>query len=101
MTNPLPDLSDLIPTPSPTRIYYSKYQEAWEILKKTKTLSLSIADPKTERTIRKAIIERKKLDKDKDPLERISVRKEIKDGQLVLNFTLSPAIRWRSDFYDL
>lgn len=81
--------------------YVSKYAQAWAILKEFKSLTLTLDSPRVERTVRKAIIEHKKLDKDKSPLERIKVKKSFVDGRVTLHFTLLPSIRYRTEFFDL
>lgn len=80
----------------------SRYRQAWLLLKSEKVLSLVISSPRVERTIRKAIIEQKKLDKDKDYLERISVKRSVNsEGKIQLDFSLIPSVRRRESFYDL
>lgn len=79
----------------------SKYIQAWEILKEFKSLTLTLDSPRVERTVRKAIIEQKKFDKDKNPLERIKVTKSLVDGRITLEFKLVDTIRYRAEFIDL
>lgn len=80
----------------------SKYAQAWAILKETKSLSLILETPRVENTIRKAIIEHKKLDKTKDPLERIKVKKYLNpEGKVVLTFKLVPCVRSIDALFDL
>lgn len=79
----------------------SKYAQAWAILKEYKEVSLVLDNPRTEKTIRAAITEHKKLDKFKNPLERIKTFKEIKEGKLIIHFKLVPCIRRTNEFLDL
>lgn len=81
----------------------SKYAQAWAILNEFKTLTLTLDSPRVERTVRKAIIEQKKLDPNKNPLERIKVNKYIdKDSnKITLDFALVDTIRYRTEFIDL
>lgn len=81
--------------------YTSKYATAWAVLKKHKILVLTLDTPRVERTVRKAIIEHKKLDKDKNPLERIKTTKALVDGKITLTFRLIHSIRHRTEFLDL
>ena len=78
----------------------SKYAQAWAILKETKSLTLTLTNPRVERTIRKAMVEHKKLDQTRNLLERIHVTREISGDNLLLHFKLKPYIRQRDDFYD-
>lgn len=83
-------------------MYTSKYAQAWRILKQLKILELTLENARVERTVRKGIIEHKKLDKDKNPLERIKVTKALNnDNKLVLTFTLVPIVRKQDDYFDL
>lgn len=79
----------------------SKYAQAWAILKEYKSLTLTLDTPRVERTVRKAIVEHKKLDTNKNLLERIQVRKSISDGRVQLHFRLIPTTRRLKDFFDL
>lgn len=80
----------------------SKYAQAWAILKEFKTLTLTLDSPRVERTVRKAIIEHKKLDREKNPLERIKVKKSLSDGgKILLKFFLVPTVRYGTQFIDL
>lgn len=81
--------------------HISKYAQAWEILKEYKTLTLTLDNPRVERTVREGVIKYKKLDKTKNPLERIKVKKTLADGKLQLHFTLVPTTRWRLEYFDL
>lgn len=79
----------------------SKYRQAWQFLKANKVLTLVINSPTVERTVRKAIIEHKKLDKEKDFLERIQVKRSVNsEGKIQLDFSLIPSIRRLESFYD-
>ena len=80
----------------------SKYAQAWAILKEFKSLTLTLDSPRVERTVRKAIIEHKKLDKEKNPLERIKVKKSLSlEGKILLKFFLVPTVRYGTQFIDL
>lgn len=79
----------------------SKYAQAWAILKEFKSLTITLDSPRVERTVRKAIIEQKKLDKEKNPLERIKVTKSLVAGKITLEFSLVDSVRYRTEFIDL
>lgn len=81
-------------------ISISKYAQAWAILKQYKKLSLTLENPRIEKTIRAAIRSQKKLDPSRELLERIQVKKEIINGKLVLHFSLIPSVRRRAEFFD-
>ena len=79
----------------------SKYAQVWAILKAYKTVALTLDTPRVERTVRKAIIEHKKLDKNKNNLERIKVTRALVEGKIQLTFHLVPTVRARDEYFDL
>lgn len=80
----------------------SKYAQAWAILKESKALTLTLHSPRVERTVRKALAEHKKLDKEKNYLERIKVVKSVTpEGKIRLDFSLITTLRKGNDFLDL
>lgn len=80
----------------------SKYAQAWAVLKQYKILVIVLDTPRVEKTVRQGIIEHKKLDKDKNLLERIKVTKRLTpENKLELTFTLHPVIRTNNEYFDL
>ena len=101
------DLSDLDSLfSSPTQGYKepdSAYHRAWVLLRETKELTLSLKDPRSERTIREAIIEYKKKDPYKDPLLRLKIKKGFNPltKKYELRFSLYKVTRSHKNFFDI
>ena len=101
------DLSDLDSLfSSPTQGYKepdSAYHRAWILLRETKELTLSLKDPRSERTIREAIIEYKKKDPYKDPLLRLKIKKGFnpETKKYELRFSLYKVTRSHKNFFNI
>jgi hypothetical protein len=80
----------------------SEYKKAWEILKRTKSITILLNSALSEKTIKDAITEKKKDDPNKDPKERIKTERVVRpDGRIQIVFTLVTSIRKSNEFFDL
>ena len=91
---------------SPTAGYRepdSPYHRAWCLLKATGELTLALKDPRSEKTVREAIIEYKKKDPFKDPMKKLKIKKGFnpETKKYELRFSLYKVQRFHKNFLDL